>query len=329
MELRVLQPLWDVVLWGPPDRLAPFGDVGRVVPTQSDPKSLFGQAAVCSVPRGNVSVFFHQIRPLWSVPAITLMYDTTPLRHRSNAVLNLTKRLYFRLAARRSARILTTSHYSMACLIRDAHARPNRIDLVRLPTGGERFDRVGAARASRSVEEVALFVGRFAPHKNLRRLASAFAQTDFSARGGRLDLVGGSPTEVAELDGWLSATGIQGVRTFGPCTEAELDERLASSRLLVMPSLEEGFGLPVFEAAAVGMPVVSSRAGAMADLPDRLAAFCDPLSITSITAAIDDAASRAPRMEPYRVAGDLGAAVVRAVELVLRQPGAGRSANRT
>jgi glycosyltransferase involved in cell wall biosynthesis len=319
-DLRLLRPPWDTVLWGRPERLVPFADVGAVVPTSSDPKSLFGQAAARSVPRGDVTVFFHQIRPLGSVPAVTMMYDTIPLRYGSNRAAGVAKRLYFRIAARRSARILTASEYSRRCLIRDARARADRIDVVSLPVDGERFDRITRSRATRELDEVALFVGRFAPHKNLRRLAVAFSQTAFAERGGRLELVGGSSDERADLDRWLADQGAQRVRTFEPCTEKELDDRLTSSRLLVMPSLEEGFGLPAFEAAAVGMPVVSSRAGAMADLPDRIVAFCDPLSVASIAVAIDDAASRAPRLAPHRVVGDLGVAVVRAVDEVLRQP---------
>ena len=83
-----------------------------------------------------------------------------------------------------------------------------------------------------------------------------------------------------------------GVDLRGFVPEAELDRLLATSRALVQPSLEEGYGLPAVEAAAVGLHVAASRTGYAPQLPAELATFMDPLDLASMAAAIDRAVTR-------------------------------------
>ncbi len=84
----------------------------------------------------------------------------------------------------------------------------------------------------------------------------------------------------------------RGLDARGACTEEELDHLLATSRALVLPSLEEGFGLPAFEAVASGLPVAVSRTGALGELPADRASLFDPLDEDAMAAAIDVAVSR-------------------------------------
>jgi glycosyltransferase involved in cell wall biosynthesis len=91
-----------------------------------------------------------------------------------------------------------------------------------------------------------------------------------------------------------------------------VDRLLASSRALVLPSLEEGYGLPAFEAAASGLPVAVSRTGAMTELPDTLAVQFDAEDVGSMTHAIDEATSRTPRDPSPLQAPHLGEAVLSA-----------------
>ena len=61
---------------------------------------------------------------------------------------------------------------------------------------------------------------------------------------------------------------------------------LANARALLMPSLAEGFGLPVAEAMALGTPVVTSNRGALAETAGDAALLVDAYSVPSISAAI-------------------------------------------
>ena len=62
----------------------------------------------------------------------------------------------------------------------------------------------------------------------------------------------------------------------GFLSEPELDRLLATSRALIQPSLEEGYGLPAVEAAAAGLQVAASRTGFAPEIPVDLVTFLDP-----------------------------------------------------
>ncbi len=317
-DLEAIKPAWDVILYGSPEALRPFRlPSATLVESRIDPKWMFGQRAAWSLPTGDVTIFFHQIRPIVRGRTITLMYDTIPLRYGSSRVARVVKRLYYRIVAARSDAIITISEHSRGCLIRDTGVDAARISIAELPVDGERFDAIARSRASRRQDDVALFVGRFAAHKNIPRLALAFGQSRFAAEGGQLHLVGGTASERTEVERFLAKAGVVGVTGHGPCSEAALDSWFARARLVVLPSLEEGFGLPAFEAAAAGIPVVTSRAGAMAQLPEDVASFCDPLDVGSIASMIDAAASAPSPATFYRRPGNLGSVLVDAVESVL------------
>ena len=91
---------------------------------------------------------------------------------------------------------------------------------------------------------------------------------------------------------WVVARGLSGVEVRPACSEEELDHLMVTSAVLVAPSVVEGYGLPAFEAASIGLPVAISRTGAMGDLPDDVAEFLDPLDEGSIAGAIDRAAGK-------------------------------------
>ena len=95
----------------------------------------------------------------------------------------------------------------------------------------------------------------------------------------------------------MHAQGISSTVVGSYCSEEELDRLLVRTQALVMPSLEEGYGLPAFEAAAAGVPVAASRTGAMTELPPEVAVLFDARSENQMTQAIDLATAR-PRVGP-------------------------------
>ena len=184
--------------------------------------------------------------------------------------------------------MLTDSELSRDRIVEDLGVAPERISVLTFPQDMERARRIADLRAELPQENRLLYVGRFAPHKNLERLARVFPRTQHARRGGRLLLVGGWEGEVEKLRGRVGT----GVEVRGECSEEELDRLLATSRALVLPSLEEGFGLPAFEAVASGLPVAVSRTGALTELPAERAAPFDPLDEDGMAAAIDLAVAR-------------------------------------
>ena len=132
-------------------------------------------------------------------------------------------------------------------------------------------------------------------------------------------LLGGWPGEVEPLRAWVDARGLRGVAVRPACPEDELVRSLATCRALVLPSLEEGYGLPAFEAAAAGVPVATSRAGATGELPDGVAVHFRPDGVDEIAAALDAAVELEPA--PYDTpASTLSAGVLRSLAAAVDSP---------
>ena len=322
-EFQDAPPPGDWILWGRRSRIEAltFGDA-RITDSNIDPHSLMGQRAISSVPHGDLIVYLHQIRPLHPGPSVTVIHDTIPLRHGGSYAVRALKRAFFVAVARFSTHVLTDSQQSARSINRDLSVPLDRITVMRFPIDHGRAERISIRRTSIERQKVLLYVGRFNRHKNLPRLCAAFQRSRFAAAGGHLLLVGGSKREVEHLEGWLDASGIKAVEVRGACSEDELDDLLTSSTALIMPSLEEGYGLPAFEAAATGLPVATSRTGAMVELPDWVAVHFDANDVEDMTRAIDEVTSREPHLLTWDHRAYLGSAVLHAARRALGQAGA-------
>jgi glycosyltransferase involved in cell wall biosynthesis len=146
----------------------------------------------------------------------------------------------------------------------------------------------------------ALFVGNVMPHKNLLRLVEAFADAvpDFPAR---LVIRGwGRPGHVRALRERIDALGIADRVDWRRYAAAEdLPDLYRRARMLLLPSLYEGFGLTALEAMACGTPVIVSNRSSLPEVTADAALFVDPEDPPSIASAIrrlftDDALARAP-----------------------------------
>lgn len=130
-----------------------------------------------------------------------------------------------------------------------------------------------------------LCVSAFYPYKNLRRLIEAFACLKPS-----LDhklVLAGSPTEFLTVQDIMAIARQFGVERDVICLGRVPDEQLPKlyryATVMVMPSLEETFGLPVLEAMAFGCPVVTSNLSSMPEIAGDAAVLVDPYQVESIT----------------------------------------------
>lgn len=305
------------ILWGRSLLIRELtGRAETTVEAVHGPAALWGQRSVLSVPRGDVNVYMHQIRPLRSGRSVTVIHDTIPLRFGSRAARAL-KWIFLRAVAAASTRVLTVSPFSAVRVQRDLGVAPDRISVMTLPVDEARATRIHAARIANQGDPLILYVGRYAEHKNLPALARAFQRTSFARNGGELQFVGGSESEAARLRRWIRAQGIQSTAVGSYCSEEELDRLFVRAQALVMPSLEEGYGLPAFEAAAAGVPVAASRTGAMTGLPPDVAVLFDARSESEMAQAIDLATAR-PRVGPrFFPASTLASTVLHVVHEML------------
>lgn len=138
-----------------------------------------------------------------------------------------------------------------------------------------------------------LYVGQAKRHKNLERLILAFIDSSYGKNGGRLTLVSGASELVADMARMKGARAVGGIRVVAPCTDEELTDLYASALVLIQPSLEEGYGLPIIEALASGIEVCCSAGGATEEAAAGQGVLFDPRSIPSMSSAIDQTVCRA------------------------------------
>jgi glycosyltransferase involved in cell wall biosynthesis len=165
---------------------------------------------------------------------------------------------------RRHARLVMCPSLATKAACQDAGIDAERLRVVPLgvrvaPQQAEHSDRV---RRRYGLERpFILFVGTIEPRKNLHRVLEAFRELDAAEM--ELILVGpqGWKEDVDDaLDGSRGRA-----RTLGYLPREALDVLYAEAAAVVYPSLAEGFGLPVLEAMASGVPVVAAEVGGMRD----------------------------------------------------------------
>ena len=159
---------------------------------------------------------------------------------------------------------------------------PNGVDPVyRAPMTAEMAASVLAQR--RLPKGAILYVGTEEKRKNLVNLAMAYmGLARRRPRTPPLVLVGPGSWWAQGGD----AVGPQ-IRATGYLEMSEVRALMATSSMLVLPSLEEGFGLPVVEAMAAGLPVVCSRGSALEEVAGGAAMLVNPLETRSIAQGME------------------------------------------
>jgi glycosyltransferase involved in cell wall biosynthesis len=133
-----------------------------------------------------------------------------------------------------------------------------------------------------------LFFGTLEPRKNVGALLDAYEQLATTRRTVPPLVLAGKATEAAGE--WLNRVGrapLKGiVRHIGYVDPADRRRLYEGARLLVQPSFEEGFGLPVLEAMTLGVPVVAANRGALPEVLGNAGSLFDPADPGELAAAI-------------------------------------------
>jgi glycosyltransferase involved in cell wall biosynthesis len=164
-------------------------------------------------------------------------------------------------------------------------------DVLRLVPHGVSVPAVDAADVAAFVtahglpERYLLWCGTLEPRKNLPTLLTAFAAVRRHHPDLVLVLVG--PTGWGDVS--VPAELAEGVRLLGFLPADQLHAAYAGARVFCYPSLREGFGLPVLEAMAHGVPVVTSAGTAMAEFVSNSGILVDPLDADALAAGIEAA----------------------------------------
>jgi glycosyltransferase involved in cell wall biosynthesis len=242
------------------------------------------------------------------VPQVTtildLIYKRFPEAH--SGLLSQGMRVLVPLSARRSTRIIAISEATKADVVSLLDVDPGRVDVTYLApgfTGAVDPEPEATLRERHSLGDapILLSVSAHRPHKNLERLIDAIAVLE---RPFVLVVPGYETQWEGELATHVRRRGVQErVRLIGWLGNDELEGLYAASTCMVFPSLAEGFGLPVLEAMARGLPVACSNATSLPEVAGEAALYFDPLDIPAMTGAVERLLGDAQLRERLAAAG--------------------------
>ncbi len=235
-----------------------------------------------------------------------LIYARFPEAHAG--IRDLGMRMLVPLAVRRSDRVIVDSHSTQHDLVELLGTSSERIDVVPLGIGtvarseplaeGELRERLRLGE-----RPIALSLSAKRPHKNLLALIGALALIPAERRP--LLVLPGYPTEhEAALRERARTAGVEGdVRFLDWLSGEEFEGLWQVTRAFVYPSLYEGFGLPVLEAMARGVPVACSKASSLPEVAGDAALLFDPHDERAIASALERLLSGGEEVERLRVRG--------------------------
>lgn len=268
----------------------------------------FAAMAGLGIASGGVNVFappvdiFHitdyRVVPM-ACPVVATLYDAIPMvfPEMANPRFRRLKNFVLRKVAGFADHVIAISHYSVAELVEHFEVPESHISVVHCGVGGEWLSPLAESAWEETLlrrnlrSGYYLFVGILQPRKNLERVLQAHDSLPVELRRER-------PLVVVGKSGWRCEALLERLALKESRGEArwlndvhgltELRHLYAGAGVFVFPSLYEGFGLPVLEAFASGVPVVTSTTTSLPEVSGGIGFEVDPLSVEEIAAAMQN-----------------------------------------
>jgi glycosyltransferase involved in cell wall biosynthesis len=236
--------------------------------------------------------------PMGPVPAVCSIHDVTPITMPSHsAPVSAMQRLLLKGCARFSRTIITSSECSKRDIIAHLGVPEKKVVIIHDGCDQSLFNpeppniaSLAALRARLEIEKpYLLHHGTIQPRKNLKRLIHAFRLMLADNPDLDFDLV------LAGRQGWASDEVVNAaaerrgrgrVILVGMLDDSDLALLIKGASLAVVPSLYEGFSLPMVEAMACGVPTITSNTSCLPEISGNAIAYFDPLSVEDIAACM-------------------------------------------
>lgn len=237
----------------------------------------------------------HRIPRLRATPVCATVHDAIPLRHPewANPQMRGVKNWLLRHSVAWADRVLVLSQAMVPEIVEHFGVPESRITVTPLGVGGDWYvaeppQRVAAVRAHYGLaRDYFLFVGTLQPRKNVERIVDAYLRLPARLRDA-FDVV------VVGKEGWSAAGTVAllekhagtGVRWLQRVPDADLRPLYQGATAFVFPTLYEGFGLPVLEAFASQVPVLTSTVASLPEVAGDAACLVDPYDVDAIAEAL-------------------------------------------
>jgi len=247
------------------------------------------------------------------LPAVVTVHDCTYFDHpewHQPAKVRFFRRA-MQVAARRAAVVIcvsdaTAERFAELCRpIAPVVVAPHGVDRHRFgvaePAPGADGDALGRLGIDGN-RPLVVFVGTLEPRKGVAGLVAAFDRVAERHRDAMLVLAG-QPGWGHELDALATAKHRDRVVVTGYVPDATVPALLRRATAVAYPSLDEGFGLPAFEALACGAPLVTTTGTPMAGVAGDAALLVAPGDVDALAEALDTLLDGDPEVERRRQAG--------------------------
>lgn len=219
------------------------------------------------------------------VPSVLVIYDLQHVNQPRNfrrLYLFFLKTIIY-LSAKTSDGIIAISEQVKKDIIKHYKIGADKISVAHLAVDHKMFvpksggNTVSIRTKYDLPERYLLYAAALLPHKNHARLLQAFREIIREMPGTKLVLTGAWDAGQDEITGLISESGLQKeVIMLGWVPFADIPGLYRGADLFVYPSLHEGFGLPILEAMASGVPVVCSRMEPLIGIAGNAAVLVDP-----------------------------------------------------
>lgn len=238
-----------------------------------------------------------QFIPITNKPVIATVMDVIPLSHPHflKSQSRYLKSFLWKKLTQRADRVITISEFSKSEITKHLGFHENKIDVISLGVDARYYQRISDIEKKATLQALGiatpffLFLGSIQPRKNLVRLLEAHAKLPLSlAQEYPLVIAGKLAWDDGKTLASIEQATKQGrAKWLNYITETQKLCLLQSATALTFVSLYEGFGLPITEAFASELPVITSNCTSMPEVAGNAAIVVNPNNTLDITAALE------------------------------------------
>jgi glycosyltransferase involved in cell wall biosynthesis len=248
-----------------------------------------------AVKEDGVDVMFFPANDCWlwhPLPTVVVLHDVAPCTLLYDSLPSFKDKLQIRLQMKRigmvADRIVTVSEFSVRQIEATIPSAGKKVTVVY--NGVNSFARDADQRNSGRDRPYILFVGGFDHRKNIERLMEAYRLLLDRGRKEKLVLVGAGGANrklYYDMPFLIKSKGLAGfVDVKSDINDVELARYYSNAEFLILPSIVEGFGLPVVEAMSCGCAVCCSNAASIPEVAGEAGVYFDPFSIEDMVSAM-------------------------------------------